>query len=134
MVDYLNPELLIYYLLIIIVTLIATIYGIVKPRKKEQSIISKDEFLVVSHILENLIEEYKAIILSDQIIKLQKQHDIDPNSKTNAIDLYNEKYNKLIKRSSKEIFRTLSKSVLNKLLSYYTQDGLILHIIYLLKR
>ena len=95
---------------------------------------TKDNFTVSSHILETIVEEHKILILNDEIKKLKKEHDIDPNSKTNSIELYNEKYNKLLNKASKEIFRKISPNTLKTLLNFYTRDGLIVHIIFLLKR
>lgn len=123
-------ELTVQIIQIILLFYISVIISFRNTLKK----FNKDEFLVNNHLLENIVNTYKDIILEDKQAHLKASHDINPDSKTNSIKLYNAKYNDLLKDSSKEIFRQLSKTTLNNLLTYYSKNGLILHIIHLLKR
>ncbi len=115
-----------------ILILVLSYYINRKPKKTKSFNI--DSFTVASHILKQIISDYKEIVYSVKIERLRITHDTDPKSKTNAIESFNDKQNNLLKVSSKDILNTLSDSTYDQLLNYYTRDNLVLYIINLLKR
>ncbi len=95
---------------------------------------NKDDYLIASNILEQTINNYKTLVLQEQINILESQHDVDPKSQVNSIDLYNKKYNDLLQMSAKSIIRSLSSHTFKILLKNYSESGLIYHITFILKQ
>ena len=130
-------EYLTNHLLELIIILVFFILNIIllnkKITKNIYKIDFKDEYLIHTHILEQIIDNYKILILEEKITKLRKNYDIDPQSKTNSIVAYQKEYNKLLRQSSREVINHLSTNTRKKLLEYYTEDSLILHILNLLR-
>ncbi len=115
-----------------IIILIISYYN--KRKSKKIKTFNIDSFTICNHILRQILDDYKEIVYCVKVKHLQITHDIDPKSKTNAIESFNDKQNNLLKVSSKDILNMLSKSTYEQLLNYYTRDNLILYIINFLKR
>lgn len=69
-----------------------------------------------------------------EINHLRKKYDTNPTSKTKSTDLFLNESEKILSKYVKLIFNSLSKKIKNKLLQYYTLDGIILLITEELKR
>lgn len=94
-----------------------------------------DEFVIANATLVNVVDNYYNMILIGQVEELRKLYDLNPESKTNSLKPYTEKYNILLKNCSKEIITSyLSKNCLSILLKYYSVEGLVLIIISNFKR
>lgn len=69
---------------------------------------SKDDYFVNMAILERIINDYVTIVVNNKVDQLQKDHDLNPESKVNSIKLYEIKVNELISKSVIEIIKLLS--------------------------
>ena len=89
-----------------------------------------EEFNVSLSSLNTILTVYKDNVLIPKIKVLQKEHDLNPESKSNSIKLYEKQKEELINNSVQETFsRFLDKRLVAKLERYYTRDGLILFIV-----
>lgn len=94
-----------------------------------------DEFVIANATLVNVVDTYYNMVLIGQVEDLRKLYDLNPESKTNSLKPYTEKYNILLKNCSKEIMTSyLSKNCLSILLKYYSVESLALIIISNFKR
>lgn len=94
-----------------------------------------DDLVVNESVLMTVINYYYQYILLPKLEPLKAQYDLDPKSKTQAIEAYMKVYNTLLSEAAKEIMKKyLSNNCLKKLLKYYSIDGLVLYIISNLKR
>lgn len=95
----------------------------------------ESEFVVNYKVMNDIIEIYKEVILSDKINTLRLQYDLNEKSQTNSRRAFETAKNKLISETVKEIIKEyLSKKCLKSLLQHYSIDGLSLLIITHLKR
>lgn len=113
-------EYLMIVQIIILVLILLTIY-----RKIE----SKEGFIICSNVILENISSYKITVLQNKINKIQKNYDLNVDSQTNSLSIFNKEIDKLTNESAKEIVRGLSKHTRKTLLKYYSQSGLILLII-----
>lgn len=106
-----------------------------KDTSKDDSNLSKDEYLVLLAVLDSLIDNYKNNFISPKIEKLENGIDIDPKSQTNALTYFQEQKNELYQTSLKEIINdyltTDQKKVLSK---YFSTQSLSLYIISRIKK
>lgn len=91
---------------------------------------SKEEFVLTFNSLSSVLTAYKEQILDRKIAKIKKDHDLDPKSQSNSINLFREQKEKLIAEAANEIFsKYINKKIIKNLDEFYTRDGLILFII-----
>lgn len=90
---------------------------------------NKDIYLIHKHILDNVCEIYKKSIFHPELEKLQRSHNLDSSSQLNAIKAFKTAEEKLLKKSSIEIYKQLTDENLNCLLLYYSRDTLLMIII-----
>jgi hypothetical protein len=91
---------------------------------------SKEEFVLTFNSLSSVLTAYKEQILDRKIAKIKKDHDLDPKSQSNSINLFREQREKLIAEAANEIFsKYINKKIIKNLDEFYTRDGLILFII-----
>ena len=89
-----------------------------------------EEFNVSLSSLNTILTVYKDNVLIPKIKILQKEHDLNPESKSNSIKLYEQQKEELISKAVQETFsKFLDKRLVAKLERYYTRDGLILFIV-----
>ena len=89
-----------------------------------------EEFNVSLSSLNTILTVYKDNVLIPKIKVLQKEHDLNPESKSNSIKLYEQQKEELISKAVQETFsKFLDKRLVAKLERYYTRDGLILFIV-----
>ena len=89
-----------------------------------------EEFNVSLSSLNTILTVYKDNVLIPKIKVLQKEHDLNPESKSNSIKLYEQQKEELISNAVQETFsKFLDKRLVAKLERYYTRDGLILFIV-----
>lgn len=110
-----SNNLLINFLIgLIIIEFIIILYLYNRSKK------SIDDFQLAIVILNQLIEDYTSVILVSQIKYLKSQHDLNKESKTNSIKLYQEKINKLLSKSVVDIINQLSPQIKRILLRNYS--------------
>lgn len=89
-----------------------------------------EEFQTALNSLNTILTVYKNNILIPKIENLKKEHDLNPESQSNSIVLFNKQKEELIQQSVQETFsKFLDKRLVSKLERYYTRDGLVLFII-----
>jgi len=121
-------NVLICVLLLIQAVLLAML--VFRFRKEEDS-----NLIIIEQVLMNIIDYYHQFILLPKLEHLKAQYDLDPKSRTQAIEAYMKIYNDYLADAAKEIMKKyLSDRCLKVLLKYYSVDGLILYIISNLKR
>ena len=131
--EYLTNHLL-EFSIILVFLILNVLYIIFNKTTKKHNIDFKDEYLIYTTVLEQVINNYKTLVLDEKVTNLRKNYDIDPQSKTNAIKIYQKEYNELLRQSSIEIMgKHLSKNTRDKLLEFYSEESLILHILNLLR-
>lgn len=106
-----------------------------KDTSKDDSNLSKDEYLVLLAVLDSLIDNYKNNFISPKIEKLENGIDIDPKSQTNALTYFQEQKNELYQSSVKEIINNYLTTDQKKVLSkYFSTQSLSLYIISRIKK
>jgi hypothetical protein len=89
-----------------------------------------EEFQTALSSLNTILTVYKDNVLIPKFEKLKKEHDLNPQSQSNSIDLFNKQKEDLINKAVQESFsKFLDKRLVSKLERYYTRDGLILFIV-----
>ncbi|MDX1701613.1 MAG: hypothetical protein R3250_13390, partial [Melioribacteraceae bacterium] len=89
-----------------------------------------EEFNTSLSSLNTILTVYKDNVLIPKIKNLQKEHDLNPESKSNSIILFNKQKEDLINNAVQDTFsRFLDKRLVSRLERYYTRDGLILFIV-----
>ncbi len=119
----------IFTICLLIVQIVVLILILTRVKGKD------DEFVIANATLVNVVDNYYNMVLIGQVEELRKLYDLNPESKTNSLKPYTEKYNILLKNCSKEIMTSyLSKNCLSILLRYYSVESLALIIISNFKR
>lgn len=96
---------------------------------KTEEYISENQYLVYVHVFETSIETYKQSKFIPNQQKLQKTHDLDPQSPSNSIKKYNTEVNTLINKSIEDFLNNyLSSHTKDTLLKYYSINHIILQI------
>jgi len=95
-----------------------------RTRKDDTRSLS-DEYQAIMSSLIYTIQLYKSSKYFYELEKLKKTYDVDPNSKTKALNLFNQEHSKLLSQSAKEIYKMLSDDLKKIFMKYYTLDGLI---------
>jgi hypothetical protein len=122
--------LLVGFLSLFSFLIIIILFGIIKYFRDLES-----EFVINYKVLLEVIELYKESVLLNKIRVLQKQYDLNEQSKTNSRQAFEKAKNELISESVKIIIKDhLSKNCIKSLLNRYNVDGLSLLIITHLKR
>ena len=86
------------------------------------------------YVLNLATENYRVLILNNNIEKLQKIYDLDKKSKTNSSNQFKEQYEILLKQAAKDILESqVSAAIKKNLFKYFTLDSLLIHIINLLR-
>ncbi|MFW6219369.1 MAG: hypothetical protein ACOC33_00745 [bacterium] len=85
--------------------------------------------MIHKHILDNTCEMYKKSIFIPKLDKLKRSHNLDSDSQLNAIKAFMTAEEQLLKTSSTEIYKMLTKENLECLLMYYSRDTILLIII-----
>lgn len=92
----------VYYFLILVLILLIIISWKFLDRYN-----FKDYHIVQLSILEHLLNDYINLVLQNKIRILQRQHDLNPESKVNSIKTYEKKISKLVSISTLEIIQIL---------------------------
>ena len=91
---------------------------------------SKEEFLIAFNSLSSVLTSYKTHILDPRITALKKNHDLNKQSPSNSIKVFNEEKEKMLAEAAREIFaKYINRRTIQNLDEFYTRDGLILFII-----
>jgi len=118
---------MLYYLIISLsLNLILIIYIIFKKNRVKYTL---DDFQIANHILDEMVKLYYENDYAEKNGKLRKVYDIDPNSKVNAIESYNDAQTKLKRELVKDILLNLSKKTKSLLYYYYSEKNLVYKII-----
>lgn len=103
------------------------IYLIIKIKSKNNIEINQDSYAVYQLTLTSIIQTYKTSKVDPQVKALQRTHDIDVNSPTNSIQLYNQQYNDLIRNSILDIVKNyLSNDLKRYFLKLYGENYLLM--------
>jgi hypothetical protein len=122
--------LFISFLSLLSTLIVIILVGVIKHFKDLES-----EFVINYKVLLEVIELYKESILLNKLQILQRQYDLNEQSKTNSRQAFEKAKNELISESVKIIIKDhLSKKCTNSLLNHYNIDSLSLLIITHLKR
>ena len=89
---------------------------------------SRDTFIIAITVLEHIIEVYYAAIFSKKKELLARQHDLNPESKVNAIVSYQKKVNELTVESVSEVVKLLTSEHMRTLRIYFSYKSLALFI------
>ncbi len=122
-----------YILILILLILFINLFIILRTTFKKKEKVDKDQFTIYTFILNQVIEDYKKLVFSNNLNELQKKHNTNPKSETNAIKLFLKKKNNLLESSTKDILKSLNKDTYLNLLKFYSENNLILYIINILK-
>lgn len=122
MVSLVNILIIIIFISLIFLT---SLYYIHKYRHLNK----KDVYMIHKHILDNTCEMYKKSIFIPKLDKLKRSHNLDSDSQLNAIKAFMTAEEQLLKTSSTEIYKMLTKENLECLLMYYSRDTILLIII-----
>ncbi len=126
MLTEITPIITLLIDVLILIALVAIIL-IMLYREKVSPI---EEFQTSLNSLNTILTVYKDNILIPKIETLKKEHDLNPESQSNSIKLFNEQKEVLINEAVQETFsKFLDKRILSMLEKYYTRDGLILFIV-----
>jgi len=118
---------MLYYLVVSLsLNLILIIYIIFKKNRIKYTL---DDFQIANHILDEMVKLYYENDYAEKNDKLRKVYDIDPNSKVNAIESYNDAQTKLKRELVKDILLNLSKKTKSILYYYYSEKNLVYKII-----
>lgn len=85
-----------------------------------------DRITIVSDVFNTTITNYCEAVFLKKVKELSKQHNLNPDSKTNSILSYQKKLNELISDATIDIIKLLPKYVRNVLSIYYTDKSLAL--------
>ena len=108
--------------------------NIKKKNKYSKSDFNESEYVVLNHILIDIIEKYKISKLNSKLVILRKQYDLNDKSETNSIKQYNEKLNEIYSLCCMDIYKKyLTSQFINTILKYKTEDALLVEIITKLK-
>ncbi|MDX1699350.1 MAG: hypothetical protein R3250_01970 [Melioribacteraceae bacterium] len=126
MLDQLTPIITILLHASILIALIVIIL-VLLLRKNVSPI---EDFKTSLDSLNTILTVYKNNILIPKIEKLKKEHDLNPESQSNSIVLFNQQKEELIQAAVQETFsKFLDKRLVSKLEQYHTRDSLILFIV-----
>ena len=118
---------MLYYLVVSLsLNLILIIYIIFKKNRVKYTL---DDFQIANHILDEMVKLYYENDYAEKNGKLRKVYDIDPNSKVNAIESYNDAQTKLKRELVKDILLNFSKKTKSILYYYYSEKNLVYKII-----
>ena len=89
-----------------------------------------EEFKLAFNCFDSILTSYKQYVLTPKIKNLSKDHNLDPNSESNSINVFNLSKEKIIKEAVNDIFKEyINQNTINILETYYTRDGLLLFIL-----
>ena len=95
-----------------------------KVNKREH----ENQFEIDLFSLNYTIEAYKSNIFDPKIKAFQKDFDLNPESRTNAIKLYYEEVNKIIKTTTLEIAKNIPSTTRRRLIDQLGEQALVLTI------
>lgn len=111
-----------------LISLIVIIILILLLRRNRPSTL--EDFQTALNGLNTILTTYKQNVLIPKIENLKKEHDLNPESQSNSIEVYRVEKEELINVAVNETFsKFLDKRLVSRLENYYTRDGLILFIV-----
>lgn len=116
------------FILILLISII-THFCIDVWNKRFNFFINKDNYLINKHLLDDVSEIYKNSVHLPEVEKLRRNHNLDENSQLNAIKAFKTAEEKLLKKSSLEIYKMLTQKNIDCLKQFYSEDAIILIII-----
>lgn len=122
-----------YGYLILVVFAPIVIGGIITIFRKKPSVLNQEEYMVLQHTLKTILTDYTTL-LNPQLKKLAAKYDTDPKSKTASIDAYNTEVNDLLSKHTKIIIKDFLSEDLRRIVTkYFSENGIVLHILLQLK-
>jgi hypothetical protein len=110
-----------------IIIILLSIYSFMS--RKPKVVMDKDQYMISLKVLEDVMHNYKEIILIPKIESIKKNYDLNPESKMNSSHVYNEERDKMINAATIEIMKHMSPQVLENLANYYSREALLYIII-----
>jgi hypothetical protein len=104
--------------------LLIIVFLILNQKRSE----TKDEFLINLAVLDHVIDDYVQIVYQSKIDKLKLAHNLNPESKLNAIKSYENKVNILISETTVDIIKLLTKQTSKQLRKRFSDKSLALYI------
>ena len=92
-------------------------------------LINHNNYLIHKHILDNVCDIYKKSMYLPQLEKLKHSYNLDSESQLNAIKAFSRAEQDLLKKSSLEVYKLLTKQNLLFLKTYYSEQSLLFIII-----
>lgn len=111
-----------------IILLVAVILLILVTNILNQKSETKDEFLINLAVLDHVIDDYVQVVYVSKVTILKTMYNLDPTSKVNSIKSFEAKLNELVKDSTLEIIKMLSKQTSKNLRKRFSDKSIALYI------